>query len=234
MEEYTKEKLNLKNLAKEDRPREKFLSRGKKELTDAELLAIVLGSGSRDENVVSLAQRILHSVGHDLNHLGRCTVTELMRFKGIGSTKATLIAAALELGQRRQLHNLPHRPQVRSSRDAYQNILPQLVDLPHEEFWVLLLNRANCIIGKERISSGGIAGTVVDPKLVFRRALEYSSSSIILSHNHPSGNLNPSKADIELTRRLKSAGESLDIAVLDHLIISERGYYSFADEGLLS
>ncbi len=233
MEEYVKDKLNLKSLAKEDRPREKFLVRGKKELTDAELLAILLGSGSRDENAISLAQRILHSTGHDLNHLGKCTVPELMRFKGIGATKATLIAAALELGSRRQHATVQSKPQIRSSRDAYQHLLPLLIDLPHEEFWILLLNRANLIIGKERISSGGISGTVVDPKLVFRRTLEYSASSIILSHNHPSGNLSPSKADIDLTQKLRQAGLTLDVAVLDHLIITDHGYYSFADEGII-
>jgi DNA repair protein RadC len=233
METYPNQKLSVKNLAKEDRPREKFRARGKKELTDAELLAIVLGSGSRDENVVSLAQRILHSVSNDLNQLGKCSVQELMRFKGIGLTKATLISAALELGRRRQNGSVQEKPQIRSSRDAYLNLQDLMAELPHEEFWVLLLNRANLIIGRERISAGGISGTVVDPKLVFRKALEHSACAIILSHNHPSGNLTPSKADIDLTRKLRSAGESLDISVLDHLIIAEKGYYSFADEGLM-
>ena len=230
---YTRDKLTIKCLAKEDRPREKFLSAGKKALTDAELLAIILGSGSRDENALSLSQRILHSVGHDLNHLGKCGISDLTRFKGIGATKATLIAAALELGRRRQTATSPDKQQVRSSQDAFHHLFPLIADLPHEEFWVLLLNRANLVIGKERISAGGISGTVVDPKLVFRRAIEYSASSVVLSHNHPSGNLQPSQADMELTKKLQQAGDALEILVLDHLIVSEKGYFSFADEGLI-
>ncbi len=233
LNEYSKEKLTIKCLAKEDRPREKFLSAGRKALTDAELLAILLGSGSKDENALMLSQRILHSVGHDLNNLGKCSVRDLTRFKGIGSTKATLIAAALELGRRRQTAALPEKQQVRSSQDAFQFLFPLLSDLPHEEFWVLLLNRANLVIGKERISAGGVSGTVVDPKLVFRRAIEHSACSVVLSHNHPSGNLNPSQADLELTKKLQQAGDSLEVLVLDHLIVSEKGYFSFADEGLI-
>ncbi len=233
MKDYSNHKLTIKNLAMEDRPREKLMLRGKKALTDAELLAILLGSGTKEENVLTLSQRILHSVEYDLNVLGRCSVRELMRFKGIGTTKATLIAAALELGRRRQEANPGEKPQIRSSRDAYLCLAPALADLSHEEFWLLLLNRANVVIAKERISAGGVAGTVVDPKVVFRRALEHSACSIILSHNHPSGALRPSEADIGLTKKLTQAAESLDILVLDHLIVSESGYYSFADEGLL-
>ncbi len=224
-------KLNIKAWAEEDRPREKLLLRGKKSLSEAELLAILLGSGSREETAVGLAKRILNSVDNSLNELGRRSVSELLKFKGVGEAKAVTITAALELGRRRQLSQLVDRPQVRSSQDAYQALGPLLIDLPHEEFWILLLNRANRVIGREQVSSGGVAGTVVDAKLVFRRAIEGSACSIILAHNHPSGNLSPSQADINLTRKLVQAGETLDVTVLDHLIVAERGYYSLADEG---
>lgn len=210
-----------------------MMRRGKKDLTDAELLAIILGSGSREENVMTLSQRILSSVGNDLNNLGRCSIPELTKFKGIGETKAVLITAALELGRRRHFVNLRNRPQVRSSQDAHHAVAPVLSDLHHEEFWILMLNRANAIIGRERISAGGISGTVVDAKLVFRRAIEHSACAVILSHNHPSGNLQPSQADIELTSKLRKAGETLDVMVLDHLIVADSGYFSFADEGLI-
>ncbi len=233
MPEYSEDKITMKHLAAEDRPREKLMTRGKKALTDAELLAILLGSGSRDENALTLSQRILNSVEYDLNTLGRWSVRELMRFKGIGASKATLIAAALELGGRKQQSQSGEKPQVRSSRDAYLCIAPAIADLPHEEFWLLLLNRANLVTAKERISSGGIAGTIVDPKVVFRRVLEHSASSVILAHNHPSGTLRPSDADISLTKKLVAAAESLDVQILDHLIVTEKSYYSFADEGLL-
>jgi DNA repair protein RadC len=207
--------------------------RGKQSLSDAELLAILLGSGSRDETAVTLAQRILLSVENNLNELGRLSISELMKFKGVGEAKAVSVAAALEVGRRRQLSVIRDKPQIRSSRDAFNAIAPLVVDLPHEEFWILMLNRANRVTGRDKISAGGTAGTVVDAKMIFRRAIEGQAVSIILTHNHPSGNLQPSQADIELTRKLKQAGETLDVAVLDHLIISENGYYSFADEGQL-
>lgn len=228
---YPTENLTIKSWAEEDRPREKLLSRGKKELTDAELLAILLGSGSRKENALQLAKRILNSVDNDLHELGRRSIPELKRFKGIGEAKAVIIAAALELGHRRQILQLRQRPQIKGSQDAFQILSPVLLDLPHEEFWILLLNRANRVLGRERISIGGVAGTVVDAKVIFRIAVEYSACSLILSHNHPSGNLQPSTADCDLTQKLRQAAETLDIMVLDHLIISDSGYYSFADEG---
>lgn len=230
---YLKTALTIKAWAEEDRPREKLLLRGKQSLSDAELLAILLGSGSRDETAVTLAQRILLSVENNLNELGRLSISELMKFKGIGEAKAVSVAAALEVGRRRQLSVIRDKPQIRSSRDAFNAIAPLVVDLPHEEFWILMLNRANRVTGRDKISAGGTAGTVVDAKMIFRRAIEGQAVSIILTHNHPSGNLQPSQADIELTRKLKLAGETLDVAVLDHLIISENGYYSFADEGQL-
>ncbi len=218
----------------EDRPREKLLARGKKALTDAELLAILLGCGSQGETAVSLSQRILQAIEHDLHALGKCSIQELTYFKGVGEAKAIRIAAALELGRRRQITQIRHKPQVRSSKEAHQLIAPPLMDLQHEEFWILMLNRANRAIGRERISSGGVAGTVVDAKIVFRKALENSACAIILAHNHPSGNLMPSKADINLTHKLLKAGSTLDIAVLDHLIITDHAYCSLADEGMMS
>lgn len=224
----------IKAWAEEDRPREKMLLRGKQNLSDAELLAILLGSGSRDETAVALAQRILHAAGNNLHELGKYSIAEMVaRFKGVGEAKAISIVAAMELGRRRQLSDIRERPRVRSSRDAFDAIAPLISDLAHEEFWILLLNRANQIIGREQISSGGTAGTVVDAKMIFLRALEGRAASIILCHNHPSGALQPSQADLELTKRLRHAGSTLDTPVIDHLIISEKGYFSFADEGIL-
>ncbi len=226
-------KISIKAWAEADRPREKLLLRGKQNLTDAELLAILMGSGSRELSAVALAQLILQSKNQNLNELGRSTVEDLKEFKGVGEAKAIGIIAALELGRRRQLSDLREKPQIRSSQDAYREMAPMIQDLPHEEFWILLLNRANRILGRERISSGGVSGTMVDAKLIFNRALIKKASSIMLFHNHPSGGLRPSQADISLTRKLKEAGKVLDTQILDHLIISERGYYSFADEGKL-
>jgi DNA repair protein RadC len=230
---YPVNTLSIKAWAEEDRPREKLLLKGKKALSDAELLAILLGAGSRHESAVALGKRILQSVDYNLNELGKCSVSDLQRFKGVGEAKAVSIAACMELGRRRQLSVIKDRPQVRSSRDAFDAIGPMIADLRHEEFWILLLNRANRITDRICISSGGVAGTIVDPKIIFKRAVEGLACSIILCHNHPSGNLQPSQSDIDITKKLHSASELLDIAVLDHLIVSERGYYSFADEGML-
>ncbi len=224
---------SIKTWAEEDRPREKLLLKGRQALSDAELLAILLGSGSREESAVGLARRILQAVELDLNELGKQSIVDLQQFRGIGEAKAITVLAALELGRRRQLSPLRERPQIRSSKDAYVAIAGTLMDLPHEEFWILCLNRANRVLQREQISTGGTAGTVVDAKVVFRKALEARASSIILSHNHPSGNLHPSQADLELTRKLVAAGKQLDLPVLDHLIVAEGGYYSFADEGAL-
>ena len=225
--------ISIKSWAEEDRPREKLLLKGKSTLTDAELIAILIGSGSRSESAVSLSKRILKSVENNLNELGKASIQELMVFKGIGEAKAISITAALELGRRRQLSDIKKRPQIRSSRDAYNAIAPLVMDLPHEEFWILQLNRSNHVIGRARISTGGTAGTIVDAKIVFKKALEMQASSIILCHNHPSGSLKPSNADIQVTRKLKEGGTFLDIAVLDHLIVSEKGYCSLADDGYM-
>lgn len=230
---YAVPPLTIKAWAEEDRPREKLLLKGKLSLSDAELLAILLGSGSRRQTAVDLAKSILLSVENNLHELGKCSLHELMKFKGVGEAKAITIVAATELGRRRQLSDVKTRPQIRCSADSYQAIAPLLMDLPHEEFWILLLSRKGEVIGREQISQGGISGTVVDAKLIFSRALEVKASSIILCHNHPSGNLQPSQADRSLTTKLVKAGELLDVFVLDHLIIADKGYFSFADQGFI-
>jgi len=229
--DYPKDSLTIKSWAVEDRPREKWIRSGRQHLSDAELLAILLGSGNRHESAVDLGRRILNGMNNDLDALGRASVQRLQKFPGVGQAKSITILAALELARRRKAVDLTTKPQIRSSQDAYQLLSINLEDLPHEEFWILLLNRANRVIGRECISTGGVSGTVVDAKIVFRKALEYQASSLILGHNHPSGNLAPSTADRQLTAKLTQAGKHLDIAVLDHLIVTNSSYYSFADEG---
>ncbi len=219
--------------AEEDRPREKLLLKGKQSLTDAELLAILIGSGTIGESAVTLAQRILASANDDLSELGKKSLKELQKFKGVGLAKAITIAAALELGRRRESTKPRTRPRITCSQDAFQVIAPTLVDLGHEEFWLLLLNKANEVVAHSRLSTGGMSGTVVDAKLAFRTAIDAGAAGIIAVHNHPSGNLQPSQADLEITKKLRHAGALLDLPLLDHLIVSERGYYSFADEGTL-
>ena len=219
--------------AEEDRPREKMLLKGKAALSDAELIAIIIGSGTVNEDAIALAQRILDSVNANLSELGRRSIKDLMKFKGIGEAKAISITAAVELGRRRQFSDVMQKDTLTSSRDVFDMMLPQLIDLPYEEFWILQLNRANHVMGRARISAGGVSGTVVDSKMVFKPAIEVLATSIILVHNHPSGNLKPSQADIELTRKLKEAGKHLDIAVLDHIIVAYSGFYSFADENIM-
>ncbi|GAB2472856.1 DNA repair protein RadC [Hymenobacter qilianensis] len=225
--------FGIKSWAEEDRPREKLLQKGRSALSDAELMGILLGSGTAKLSAVDVAKLILNAVENDLNELAKLSVKELMRHKGIGEAKAITIVAALELGRRRKETAAAARTTITCSRDIYQLIRPNLQDLPHEEFWVILLNRANVVMRKQPISSGGVAGTVADPKMIFKHALEQLASSIILVHNHPSGNQKPSAADIALTRKLKEAGQFLDLPILDHLIYTDHGYYSFADEGVL-
>jgi DNA repair protein RadC len=226
-------KISIKAWAEEDRPREKLNSQGRRALSDAELIAILIGSGSRTESAVELSKRILHHYDNDLQKLGKVSVNELSKFKGIGEAKAISIIAALELGRRRDDTEIKAPEIVNGSRSVYQALRRHLVDLNHEEFWILLLSRNCKIISKELISKGGLSGTVADPKIIFHIALQHQASSIILAHNHPSGNLKPSQQDIDLTRKIHQAGRILDIGVLDHLIITDGGYYSFADEGLL-
>ncbi|UYZ57608.1 RadC family protein [Hymenobacter latericus] len=225
--------FSIKSWAEEDRPREKLLLKGRAALSDAELMAILLGSGTAKLSAVDVAKLVLAATGNDLNQLARLSVKELMRHKGIGEAKAITIVAAMELGRRRKETAAAERTTITCSTDIYNLVRPSLQDLPHEEFWVILLNRANVVMRQEKISSGGVAGTVADPKMIFKHALEQLASSIILVHNHPSGNRQPSAADIALTKKLKEAGKFLDLPVLDHLIYTDRGYYSFADEGIL-
>ncbi|WP_303312607.1 DNA repair protein RadC [Hymenobacter sp. BT730] len=225
--------FSIKSWAEEDRPREKLLQKGRAALSDAELMAILLGSGTAKLSAVDVSKLILAAVNNDLNALARLSVKELMRHKGIGEAKAITIVAALELGRRRKEAATSQRTTITCSTDIYNLVRPNLQDLPHEEFWVILLNRANVVMRKTSISSGGVAGTVADPKLIFKEALEQLASSIILVHNHPSGNRSPSAADIALTRKVKEAGQFLDLPILDHLIYTDLGYYSFADEGML-
>lgn len=234
MEPYLKaSSLPISAWAEDDRPREKMLHKGRASLSDAELLAILLGSGSRHESAVDLAKRILHASGQNLTMLSKMSIADLMKFKGIGEAKAIAISAAMELGRRRQRAVFLDMPVIRCSGDAYQVLSPSLQDLGHEEFWMLLLNKANKVIGREQISIGGTDATVVDARIVFRKALEAKAVGMVVCHNHPSGTLRPSQADIDLTRRLKSSGDILGIPVLDHLIVSDQGYFSFMDEGLL-
>jgi DNA repair protein RadC len=231
--ETLKPHLNLKSLALDDRPREKLVEKGRQALSDAELLAILLGSGSRNETAVQLAQRMLNEQQNSLNNLARLNIGDLKKFKGVGEAKAVTVAAALELGRRRKDADSPARPKIQSSRDAYLALPSSLMDQSHEEFWVLLLNRQNIVIRQEFISRGGVSGTIVDARLIYKPALEAVASGIILAHNHPSGSLMPSAEDINLTKRLKEAGKLFEINVLDHLIVGDNSYYSFADEGLL-
>ncbi|MCF8372595.1 MAG: DNA repair protein RadC [Bacteroidales bacterium] len=225
--------LSIKQWALEDRPREKFMAKGLQSLSDAELIAILIGSGSRDESAVELSKKILSTVDHNLHELGKLTISELKKQKGIGEAKAITIIAALELGRRRKVADIIHKDKITSSMDAVLIFQSLLGDLPHEEFWVLFLNRSNKIIDKQRISQGGLVGTVIDVKIIMKMAIEKLASSIILCHNHPSGNAQPSESDISITKKLKQAGEFLEIAVLDHLIIADDSFYSFADEGFV-
>jgi DNA repair protein RadC len=225
--------LVIKSWAEEDRPREKLLLKGKAALSDAELLGILIGSGIQNRTAVDLAKEILRHVDNDLNQLAKLSVKELSKFKGIGEAKAITIVAALELGRRRKETESREKPKITGSQSAFEALRPYLQDLPHEEFWVLLLNRANQIIRPMQISAGGVSGTVADPKLIFKAAVEHLASSLILAHNHPSGNLQPSQADRDLTKKLKGAGQLLDTPVLDHLILADHRYLSFADEGIL-
>ncbi|QDW18947.1 DNA repair protein RadC [Flavobacterium sp. KBS0721] len=221
----------INNWSEDDRPREKLMLKGKIALSDAELIAILIGSGSRNESAVALSKRILSSVD-SLNGLGKMSVSQLINFKGIGEAKAITIIAALELGRRRRAEDAVDLVKVTSSKKVFEMMQPIIGELTHEEFWVLFLNNSNKIISKSQLSKGGITGTIVDARLVFKLALENGATGLILCHNHPSGNLQPSDADKEITKKLKLAGESLDVKVLDHLIITESKYYSFVDEGI--
>jgi len=228
-----RQSLKMKDWAAEDRPREKLVKKGMVSLSDAELIALLIGTGSRNESAVELSQRILKDAGHNLNEMGKLSIYHLKKYRGIGEAKAIAIAAALELGKRRKLAQVRHKKQIKSSQDVFDMVHPRLEDLPHEEFWIILMNRANKIIEEVKISQGGISGTVTDVKIILKHAIDRRASGIIMCHNHPSGNTTPSKADISITQKLKNAAAWLDIQVLDHLITGENIYYSFADEGTL-
>ncbi|TDO77364.1 DNA repair protein RadC [Flavobacterium chryseum] len=221
----------ISDWSEDDRPREKLMLKGIDALSDAELIAILIGSGSRNESAVDLSKRILASVDN-LNSLGKMSVSQLMNFKGIGEAKAITIIAALELGRRRRAEDVAELIKITSSKLVFEIMQPIIGELAHEEFWVLFLNNSNKVISKSQLSKGGMTGTVVDARLVFKLAFETGATSLILCHNHPSGSLIPSEADKQITKKLKSAGESLDVKILDHLIITETNYYSFVDEGI--
>lgn len=222
----------IKYWAEDDKPREKLMLKGKTALSDAELVAILIGSGNRNESAVGLSKRILLSVDNNLNALGKLSLKQLMEFKGIGEAKAISITAALELGRRRRMEESVELHKITSSKAVFEIMQPLIGELPHEEFWVLFLNNSNKVIHKSQLSKGGITGTIVDVRLIFKTALEHNATSVILCHNHPSGKLWASDADKDITKKLKLAGEQLDIKVLDHLIITETGYFSFQDEGI--
>lgn len=233
MEPQKSPSFTIKNWAEGDRPREKLLQKGREYLSDAELLAILIGSGSKNESAVDVCKKVLSKAEDNLNELGRFSVKQLMEVKGIGEARALTIVAALELGRRRRSSEALEKQKISSSTSVFELMQPKIGELPHEEFRILYLNNSNKVIQEETLSKGGITGTLVDVRLAFKQALNLAATAVILVHNHPSGNLNPSSADKQLTQKFKTAGESLDIKVLDHIIITEKSYFSFADEGLL-
>ena len=225
--------MSIKFLAEDDRPREKFLLKGKNSLSDAELLAIIMGSGNREDSAVELGRKILGSVENNWHNLSLLSLSDLMKFKGVGEAKAISIAAALEIGHRRAAQEVPEKIQIRESKDIYKVLQPYLSDLQTEEFWAVFLNQNNRIVGKARLSAGGINQSVVDVRILFKTALEHLSTAITIAHNHPSGNLKPSQEDLRITKQIADAGKILNIQLLDHLIISQNAYFSFADENIL-
>ena len=231
--DYENKSFPIKLWAEDDRPREKLLLKGKTVLSDAELIAILIGSGSRNESAVDLSKRILNSIENNLNKLGKLTVSDLQKFKGIGEAKAISIITALELGRRRRLEVALEVPKITSSKNVFEIMQPLIGELQHEEFWILYLNNSSKVLLREQSSKGGLTGTLVDVRLVFKKALDLFATAIILCHNHPSGKLQPSTSDKLITNKIKLAGETLDIKVLDHIIITENAYFSFADENLI-
>lgn len=233
MENYNQHSQSIKHWNEDDRPREKLALKGRSSLSDAELVAIIMGSGNKEESAVQLAQRILASAQNNWNELAKYSIQDLCQFKGVGEAKAISIITALEIGRRRNTQEVLERKKITSSTDAALILQQQIGDLPTEEFWVMYLNQGNKIIKIEQISRGGITQTAVDIRIIFKRGIELMATAMILSHNHPSGNLNPSEADRQLTRKIKEASHYLDIQILDHIIVSQKDYFSFADEGLI-
>ena len=225
--------MSLKSLAEDDRPREKFLLKGKAVLSDSELLAIILGSGNNEESAVELARRILASVGNSWQKLSILSVKDLMKFKGIGEAKAIAVATALEIGRRKSSQDVPDKISISGSEEAYKVFLPHLSDLRTEEFWAVYLNHKNQIVYKSQLSKGGITGTLVDVRVLFKMALEHFATSVIVAHNHPTGNLKPSDADLKITKNIQQAGDLLNIKLMDHLIVGENSFFSFKDQNLL-
>ena len=225
--------MSIKFLAEDDRPREKFLLKGKSALSDSELLAIILGSGNNEDSAVEIARKILASVDYNWQKLSKLSIKDLMKFKGIGEAKAISVAAALEIGRRKAAQEIPEKEKVTSVNDLYKIFSQYLSDLQTEEFWAIFLDQKNHVIYKTQISKGGISGTLVDVRVIFRIAIEHFATSVVVAHNHPTGNLTPSQPDISITRRIKEAGDLLDIKLLDHLIIGENSFFSFSEQGLL-
>jgi len=225
--------VKITNWAVEDRPREKLILKGTSSLSDAELLGILISSGTKDKSAVDLGRELLSMADNNLNSLGKLSISDLKKLRGIGPARAVTITAALELGRRRKLAEVPDTVQIKCSKDVADIFQPLLSDLTHEEFWILFLNRSNRVINRMKLSQGGVSGTVTDVRMIMKKAIENLSSGIIVCHNHPSGNLNPSESDSKITQKIKDAGNLMDIQLLDHLIITDKDYYSFADNGLL-
>lgn len=225
--------MKITDWAVEDRPRERLWQKGPSSLSDAELLAILIGSGTRNHSALDLARELLALAGNTLGELGKLSAGDICKIKGLGEAKAVIIAASLELGRRRKMAEAAENPQIRSSADVFNIISPVMEDLPHEEFWILFLNRANRITGRMKVSQGGVSGTVTDVRIIMKKAIEMLASGLVICHNHPSGNNSPSESDIRITQKIKEAGALMDIQLLDHLIIAGRDYYSFADNGAL-
>lgn len=225
--------MSIKFLAEDDRPREKFLLKGRSSLSDSELLAIIMGSGSRDETAVELARKILASVDNNWHQLSLLTIKDLTKFKGVGEVKAISIATALEIGRRRASQEIPEKPQISSSNDAYEILKFHFAELRTEEFWAIFLNQSNKVIHISQLTQGGINQSIVDIRILFKNALDHFATGIIVAHNHPSGNLKPSSEDIHITKKIKEAGNLMNIQLLDHLVITQNSYLSFADENLL-
>lgn len=225
--------MPLKFLAEDDRPREKFLQKGKNSLSDSELLAIIMGSGNKEDSVIELARKILASVNNNWHQLSLLSVKDLMKFKGIGEAKAISIITALEIGRRRAGQEIPEKSTIGNSHDAYAILKNQLSDLRTEEFWAIFLNNSNKVIHISQLTQGGISQSIVDVRVLFKAALEHFSTGIIIAHNHPSGSLKPSKEDINITQKIKEAGKVMSIQLLDHIIVTQDSYFSFSDAGLL-
>lgn len=229
----SQENTSIKNWSLKDRPREKLLALGAGALSESELIAILIGSGNRNMSAVDLSRLIFDKAGQSLDTLGKMSIKQLTQHKGVGQAKAVTIAAALEIGRRRASETIAEKPKVTSSDSAYHILRPILGELPHEEFWILYLNNSNKVLATQQISKGGFTGTYVDIRIVMKKALEENAVAMILAHNHPSGQLVPSAADEQLTQKMVQAAQLLDLRILDHLIVTQKGYFSFADQGKL-